>query len=453
MFHRKCLGPASLCLCVLLFLSVVVSSVEALEPSLSSIDPPDVDVYQGKVSLKTSSLSSSLSIKTQAQPVSFVLDSKTNIYTFTYATYKTRIYETVFQGNIPGLEYEIVFSQDPRIPTVNFNLDSKGLLFYYQPSLLEELNLKAYDFVNDTHAYVKEELRIYRPLYIVGSYAVYDVRGLKQFHIYRPFLIDSKGATQHVEMVYNEFSGQLIFSLPPEFMRTASYPVTLDPSFGYMTQGGTGVYKDSSFYGCKFTLTENGNITNIGTYTYNSNTPGFACIYSDVGGTPTTRLTYSAVLTAPSWPPWHNYPMSYVADAGVYWLILFTGGDEWYVYDAGNTNQYTYDPYPSIPYTGNPPPESAPGVSFYNRVMTIWANYTVIEEEPELYIADLGLSGRSAFNGGTHSTFNIWPSLGIAGSLSSDVFLPGTVLITSQSLGAMAFVLALIAIALITLKK
>lgn len=107
-----------------------------------------------------------------------------------------------------------------------------------------------------------------RPDNVVGSYAVYS-KDKKDFkngginystgkvaHIYRPQAIDAKGNTVWADLNYS--NGVLSVTVPQSFLDTAVYPVTVDPTFGQVTQGASSINlagaNASSLEAGKFTL-------------------------------------------------------------------------------------------------------------------------------------------------------------------------------------------------------
>jgi hypothetical protein len=122
----------------------------------------------------------------------------------------------------------------------------KGLVAYYQPPLTEE-DIKA------GHV---------RPDRVVGSYAIYheqpqatyvdgkNYRSGKAFHLYRPELIDANGQRTWAEQKLDTDAGTLTITMDREWLDRAVYPVVVDPTLGYTTQGGSFFgdpdYRDSS---------------------------------------------------------------------------------------------------------------------------------------------------------------------------------------------------------------
>jgi len=147
-----------------------------------------------------------------------------------------------------NFEVEIVLKRKPDTNLFEFQIDGhENLDFFYQPAL-------------DAHLETDEEKIAsgctptdcnngHRPENIVGSYAVYhktkanhivgqtNYETGKAFHIYRPKAIDASG--NEAWAILNYFNGILNVTVPQVFLDNASYPVKVDPTFGYTTVGGT----------------------------------------------------------------------------------------------------------------------------------------------------------------------------------------------------------------------
>jgi hypothetical protein len=137
------------------------------------------------------------------------------------------------------LKWDIKFAQKPPTNKLSWALThTEGLEFYYQPALTQE----------------EIDKGNIRPDNVVGSYAVYcnqsghykdadgktkiNYRTGKLLHIYRPLCIDSKGNKEWAELLIEK--GTLTITIPQKYLDNAVYPVTLDPTFGNTTLGGSG---------------------------------------------------------------------------------------------------------------------------------------------------------------------------------------------------------------------
>jgi hypothetical protein len=145
------------------------------------------------------------------------------------------IYELDDIGEDGGLEIEIHLKEKPKSNRFDFTIQTKGLDFFYQPALTPE----------------EIEQGASRPDNVVGSYAVYhktgrnNVVGGKEYktgkfcHIYRPHVTDADSNETWGELEIDEEAGILTVVVPQKFLATASYPVIVDPTFGYTSVGET----------------------------------------------------------------------------------------------------------------------------------------------------------------------------------------------------------------------
>jgi len=144
-------------------------------------------------------------------------------------------------------QFNITLSRLVAINSISIAIETSNLAFYYQPPLNLELVGKEYEGwkINETHAFDdKGVLRNYRPLNVVGSYAVYsttkrnnEYKTGKLFHIYRPLLIDAKGKTSWA--ILNITKTALTITVNQTFLASATYPVIVDPTFGKTSIGGS----------------------------------------------------------------------------------------------------------------------------------------------------------------------------------------------------------------------
>jgi hypothetical protein len=134
-----------------------------------------------------------------------------------------------------GYEFEVILKEKPTTNTVSFSLNTKGLDFFYQPALTPEAL----------------ETGHHRPEHVVGSYAIYaseekkNYSGSKEYkvgkvgHIYRPLITDFKNSKVWGEL--NVSAGLLTITIPQAFLDSAVYPVIVDPTLGYTTEGASHV--------------------------------------------------------------------------------------------------------------------------------------------------------------------------------------------------------------------
>lgn len=155
---------------------------------------------------------------------------------------EVHIYEKPEIGEDGGLEIELHLKSKPITNRFDFSIRTKGLDFFYQPAL------------------TKEEIAegASQPDNVVGSYAVYHKTGRnnrvggmeyktgKFCHIYRPHVTDAAGNEVWGELEIDVENETLTVVVPPKFLATATYPVIVDPTFGYTSVGG-GLYETFDF--------------------------------------------------------------------------------------------------------------------------------------------------------------------------------------------------------------
>lgn len=136
-------------------------------------------------------------------------------------------------------EFDIDFTLDSKPDTNVFTYKIEGAEefdFFYQPELTPEEIAEGAE----------------RPDNVVGSYAVYHKTKAnhrvgstnyatgKAFHVYRPKAIDANGAEVWAELNYD--NGTLSVTVPQRFLDEAVYPVVVDPTFGYTSQGASSTF-------------------------------------------------------------------------------------------------------------------------------------------------------------------------------------------------------------------
>lgn len=198
------------------------------------------------------------------------------------------------EGGRPLLSKNVTWTQDPKqsmeaVPIdatttmedggmeININLPSKPAsnVFTFAISGAEQL-----DFFYQP-ALTKEEIDegASRPDNVIGSYAVYyknhrdhivgqtNYATGKAYHIFRPLVTDAKGKTVWADLSYT--AGTLTVTVPQSFLDTASYPVIVDPTFGYSSQGVTnGPFGGNTLDGSNLNIavSSNGSVDSVFAY-------------------------------------------------------------------------------------------------------------------------------------------------------------------------------------------
>lgn len=161
-----------------------------------------------------------------------------------------------------GMEINIILNEKPTSNIFNFAIDgADNLDFFYQPPLTDEE--------------IKEGAQ--RPDNVVGSYAVYyknhanHIEGQtnyatgKAYHVFRPLVTDAKGDIVWADLSFS--NGELSVTVPQSFLDGAVYPVNVDPTFGYTTQGASNVgLGNTSFYSLRTQTAAAGTVTQMSLY-------------------------------------------------------------------------------------------------------------------------------------------------------------------------------------------
>jgi hypothetical protein len=231
-------------------------------------------------------------------------------------------------------EVLLTLKTKPASNVFNFKIATENLDFFYQPELTEAEKL---DFTD-------------RPPEIVGSYAVYHSTKMnnlykagKAFHIHRPRVWDSAGATVWGVLNVDTKSGILSITVDQKFIDAAVYPVFVDPTFGYETQGGTVVTSQGTYFrGSLFSGAAAGTATNISIYSA-ANTSGITAGVYTVSGTALTLVTGCGGNTAGSYSAaWRDVAINGTIAAVDYALECaphYQKGVSMLAYDEGVANQ------------------------------------------------------------------------------------------------------------------
>lgn len=272
---------------------------------------------------------------------------------------------TIRQNENGGVEFDTILYDKPVSNVIRYPIETKGLKFFYQPPLTEEITKEQKEqgyTATDTAIYNKDGKEIsYRPENVVGSYAVYheskagdyskiggkNYRAGKAFHIYRPKIIDANGKWIWGELNIDEQSGTLTITIDQNWLDNAVYPVKVDPTFGYETVGATGDYYEGGniILGSVFTISENGKANSITAYlAYGYNNSKCALYLHDdsslVGGT--QELT-SIDNEPPDWTTWSFEGKGPSLNSNTdYVIVIWNDDDISLYYDSGDTDKGRY---------------------------------------------------------------------------------------------------------------
>ncbi|MBP9749671.1 MAG: VCBS repeat-containing protein, partial [Candidatus Pacebacteria bacterium] len=313
---------------------------------------------------------------------------------------QARFYALPASTQLPagGFEVDVVLSEKPSTNTLTFDFEAHNLEFLYQPPLDEEVHGDDVVSCTQTVCVNSEGVQVVRrPENVVGSYAVYHAQGKtgdhtkvggknygtgKAFHIYRPLVTDSTGATVWGTLDIDTKQGTLSVTIPQTFLDSAAYPITVDPTIGYTTAGASDTDIDNYARGSLFTTTaqEQGTVDSIRYYgtveSENVHTKAAYYTHSNLAlvavGSETTGgyvdPTFGWFTSTVSGSPALNSSTEYV-------LVAWgddDGVDEPYLaYDSGSTNQGHSD---SATYGASFPNPLVP--SHQTRKYSIYLTYT-----------------------------------------------------------------------------
>ena len=252
------------------------------------------------------------------------------------ADYEVHMYEKPEAGEDGGFEFEWILPTKPKSNVLTATIQTKGLNFFYQPPLTDEIKPGRGETVTETqHLDSQGNVLAERPENVVGSYAAYhkskrnnrvggkEYKTGKAFHIYRPHVTDAEGNETWAEL--NITGNDLTVTVPQGFLDKAVYPVIVDPTFGYTTIGASTRDSRSILHGSSFSLGEKGDVSKITAYWNNRNTPAKAAIYDD---NDKSFIGETGEVAANSGSAWRDLAFSSQVNlaSGSYMLILRNSG-------------------------------------------------------------------------------------------------------------------------------
>jgi len=129
-----------------------------------------------------------------------------------------------------GVRFELVIKDILIVNSFTVPLVAKNLTCSYQSFLSQE----------------DIDRGVIRPSNVEGSYAFYHATKRnnkymtgKLFHLFRPIVEDALGIKAWCSLYINPENTELTITIPQQFLDEATYPITLDPDFGYQVAGGS----------------------------------------------------------------------------------------------------------------------------------------------------------------------------------------------------------------------
>lgn len=382
-----------------------------------------------------------LSIPVRA-PVSYIIDFQKWDSVFRIPQYTaTGFSNSVYEDN-ERLEWNITvtgaLARQYMInnPNHTFTIESINLVWYYQDRLDSELNVSEYDFVNATHAILNGSTVTYRPLNVVGSYAVYhsslrnnEYETGKVFHLYRPLLIDDSGNTSWGWL--NVTGSTLTIGWDQSWMSNAVFPIIIDPTFGYTSIGatysgdGTANYIIGFYGGSIYTPASSGTVTSISIYESSSSgtTNVQFAVYTD--GSESSKIDITESGTANTTARWITLDgtLSGSVSSGTDYTICHNTETVncGFRYDTstGNYSQFnaqTFGTWPSTIAWSNRPYRSNRVFSAYVTYSTGGASYSFQLNQTLLLFSNMLSSKSLSFQSG--QTLTLYSSLSGNNALS-----------------------------------
>ena len=283
-----------------------------------------------------------------------------------------------------GIEYEILLNEKPDTNIIELKIETKDLDFHYQPELTQE----------------ETDAEINRPVNITGSYAVYhttkkdyivgqtNYMAGKAFHIYRPELIDDNGDRVWADM--NIADGLLTITMPHEWLDNATYPVIVDPTFGYTSIGGTSTFSSSSdMYIFQYSIGENGTGQSISLYADDLSDYGDPFklgIYEDDEGEPGAYIDTTGAESPPAGAAWLTSNLvgsPSLISGNTYWITVYTSRKLFYSFYDSVTSEWRIKIEGNYPTYPDPPTGLSGGPT---RKFSAYVTYTTGEPPASTFI-------------------------------------------------------------------
>jgi len=321
-----------------------------------------------------------------------------------------RDYGAEFLAATDGFKFNIILSQKPGTNLFPLDFGSDNLKFCYQPPLTEEFKegwseeFKRDIFVTETQVTDKDgNILVERPENVVGSYAVYHAsRGNmhpsqaeaekyktgKAFHWYRPLIYDSAGHQTWGILNVDPGAGIRTVAIPQGFLDKAVYPVTIDDTFGYTTQGGSSTYGTNKRIGCRFTSSGSGTGASISWANNYSFSTGHVkcCLYeSDLDKVTNGETEEKTSGGADVWIT-HNFISSPTIAAADYWLYWWSDT----FYPEEKYDSVTGWPYTDVNIAYGAWPDPISHNELTGRKYSIYCTYTPGGGATEKQLLDAG---------------------------------------------------------------
>jgi hypothetical protein len=312
------------------------------------------------------------------------------------------------QNELGGLEFEVILKAKPPTNSFSFPIETKGLKFYYQPPLHPD-----HPTWTDTDGDGVADS--FRPENVVGSYAVYHATRSnmhrskedaekykcgKAFHIYRPKAVDAEGKEVWCGLHIDEAKGVLTVTIPQEFLDSAVYPVSVDPTFGYETAGSSYAFYGFTVIGSVFTSPSDvGTATSMSWYGCADSgdfTTGMkTAIYKH---SDSSLVAESSELMIGSNLQWWDFSIDTNLQSSTDYVLVVFGDSDMYgyfvYYDSGDVDQGHY--HENVMYPNFPDPASfAHNDNKYSIYCTYTAGATEVTVTDSISLFDSAYRGKT----------------------------------------------------------
>ena len=270
---------------------------------------------------------------------------------------------------LDGYEFAVLFKKRPPKDYLQFSISTKLCTLWYQPELTPS----------------EKNSGIIRPDDIINSIAIYspfkhnEYQTGKVAHIKRGKAIDFNGVEEWCDWTV-ESSSEVRLWIPPAYLNAATYPILIDPTFGYTTAGGTALTAKKKVWASSGTSGGTAGTGNsIKAYLDGSGGARSICgLYSDSSG-PSALVSNSQTGTqTPTSAAWYTHTFGTAPTIGAsttYWAAI--GGE-----NIGSINCY-YDSAADA-YLHNNYDAVASGMSstyskdtyYGSRIISIYCDYT-----------------------------------------------------------------------------
>ena len=261
--------------------------------------------------------------------------------------------------NPDNFKFGIILYEKPLVNSWSFQLVGwEEFDFFYQPSLANK-NPDGSTWEDNGLGGTAN-----RPVDVAGSYAVYHktkkdhITGQTNYetgkfcHIYRPKFIDANGNWTWADL--NIDKENYTITIPQKFLDTAVCPIKANDTFGYTTIGASSDTNADIQILCYATSTpaSSGTLNSVSfhAHIYSTGSPELnPALYSDVTGTPTTRLAYlnSGGTVCGADYAWVTTNLSYgsITSGTQYWIGMKSGvaGVNYEVHYDTATNEVAYN--------------------------------------------------------------------------------------------------------------